>query len=133
MNFICVSGCAQTFTAKRLRYLIFLTVFWTFLDNYSAKLDIIGLFDTICCWKLCNLLRPVSFEKKYDLQTSKTFRISTVFWHFFSTFFDNCGANSRVKCSIEKPDFVNLPYSTDHDLLLAEKKIRASESHVFEL
>ena len=63
VNFFCISGCAQTFTAKRLRYLNFLTVFRTSLDNYSAKLDIIGLFDTICCWKLCNFLRPVFFLK----------------------------------------------------------------------
>ena len=54
------------------------------------------------------------------------------FFGIFFTFLDNCGANYRVKCSIEKPGFVNLPYSTDHDLLLAEKKT-ASESQVVEL
>ena len=53
-NLFCINDYAQFFVTKsydsrKCKVCDMLTVFWTFLDNYTAKRNIIGLIDTTGC------------------------------------------------------------------------------------
>ena len=41
-----------------------LTIFWTFLDNYPVKSDIIGLIDSAGCWKFNFSICSASFLRE---------------------------------------------------------------------
>ena len=88
--------------------------------------------DTTGSWKLTFIICYAEFL----LQKSMAFKqnLKKNFDRFFAVFsLQNYRANSQANCLIQKHDFGNRLYFTDHSLFFSRKKIRFPERHVFEL
>ena len=85
VNLFCISDSRSFFktrspNSRNCQISDLLTFFWTFLDNYSAKSDIIGLIDKTVCWKLTFVIVYAQFVlNSYGLQASELFETLTGF------------------------------------------------------
>ena len=103
----------KSYGSRKYQIFDLVTVFWTFLANYPAKSDIIGLIKTTGCWKPTSITvyAPFLLNKVLAFKQELT-------WLYAKT----TVAVLRL-CSIEKLGFGNLFCLSGHNLLFCRKKL----------